>query len=73
MKPPIHAHKDELFCNQCQRYVSKHDGTFLLDEEVHCLACENWLCGFYDAFGHAISESPAITRVKEEALQKEDV
>jgi len=48
---PRHLEKNELFCNRCNKYVDKHCGTILIEEELHCLECYNWLCGQWDAFG----------------------
>lgn len=61
----IHIDKLELFCNRCLKYINKYTHTYLLDNDLHCLNCHNWLCGEKDAFGDIESnESPSITHVK---------
>jgi len=68
MSAPLHIHKDVLFCNRCNSHIDKHRET-VIDEkdDVHCIHCGNWLCGFYDAFGDPGGEiplSPTLQRVR---------
>ena len=62
-KKPLHLDKKTLFCNRCLRYMDKFTETLVLDDEVYCLFCDNWLCGKFDAFGD-LSESPTITHIR---------
>lgn len=56
---PRHADKTYLECNSpaCRRpggknrLIHKDKETLHLGTEVHCMYCENWLCGEYDAWG----------------------
>lgn len=43
-----------LKCNRCQKKVHKIVETILIgdNEDVHCMYCLNWLCGYNDAFGY---------------------
>ena len=64
-RQPYHLNEKKLWCNRCLRYIDKFSETLVLDNEVYCLICDNWLCGSYDAFGD-LSESPSITRIRKE-------
>jgi hypothetical protein len=66
-RPPFHLNKQKLFCNRCNRWRDKFTETLVLEDEVHCLICDNWLCGIYDAFGDLSSTSPSIERIKKES------
>lgn len=67
MSKPIHAHKAELFCNRCEKYVNKWTGTIIVDGQVVCLCCGNWLCGEYDAFG--VLDMPTIEHIRHMARE----
>lgn len=62
MRPPIHEGKEELFCNRCEKYVSKFRKTLIANDEVYCHYCGNWLCGIYDGFG--IKREPTIVHIQ---------
>ena len=64
MRPSIHEDKNELFCNRCEKYLNKHSETLVLNDEVHCIYCENWLCGLYDGFGIDRRVEPQIAHIK---------
>lgn len=51
MSKGLHEDKDTLFCNVCSVDVDKWIGTQVINEEVYCLRCNNWLCGEFDCFG----------------------
>lgn len=63
---PLHIDKLELFCNRCNKYVNKFIETTIIDNEVYCLHCDNWLSGEEDCFGCIGEEriSPSITHIK---------
>jgi hypothetical protein len=63
MSKPFHLNDEHLYCNRCQKYIDKFSDTILIDNEIHCLYCENWLCGFNDCFG--VQCSPSIERIKQ--------
>ncbi len=51
----IHQDEAELYCNKCNKNVSKHNETLVMDDNVYCIFCDNWLCGKYDAFGEILT------------------
>jgi len=60
MPEPLHINKTHLPCNSenCKgRLLDKFTET-LIDEhdDLRCLYCNNWLCGFYDAYGDVTNE-----------------
>ena len=63
-KHGIHEDKPELFCNRCKKYIKKHSETLVIPgpdgDNVHCIYCWNWLCGFFDAFGHTFRPGDGI-------------
>lgn len=65
----IHQDKEEIFCNRCSRYMDKLTETMVLEDEVYCLTCNNWLCGFFDAFGDVEKHTISIVRIKRMAKQ----
>ena len=62
---PYHLNEKKLWCNRCNRWVDKYTETLVMDDEVSCLICDNWLAGEWDCFGD-VSESPAITHIRKE-------
>lgn len=44
-------HHVKLWCNKCENWIDKKYQTYVMDNDVHCLQCSNWLCGYKDAFG----------------------
>jgi hypothetical protein len=62
---PLHINKDKLSCNRCIKDIDKFTETLLIEGEVHCIFCDNWLCGEYDAFGNIeLIGSPSIQHIK---------
>lgn len=66
MTKPLHLHKTYLYCNSdsCRsqdipkdengnRLIHKYKETYTgASGDLHCIHCDNWLCGEYDAFGN---------------------
>ena len=40
-----------LWCNKCRKQIDKHNETLEIENNIHCIHCNNWICGFTDAFG----------------------
>ncbi len=50
----LHEESRTIFCNKCQKPRNKWTETIIMQDsnnDVFCLFCFNWLCGFFDAFG----------------------
>ena len=41
----------KIYCNVCNKSVDKFVETLVVEDNVFCLHCNNWLCGVIDAWG----------------------
>lgn len=64
MTEPLHIDKRTLFCNRCDKDISKFTEIYIENENVHCLICGNWLAGEYDCFGDLGDISPSLKHIK---------
>lgn len=47
----LYEFNDFLYCNRCKRMINKYAETIVVDEQVMCMFCDNWITTEYDAFG----------------------
>ena len=52
MKKGLWEESKTIWCNCCQKHDNKHTETQEIDNNIYCLKCNNWLCGFFDAWGY---------------------
>lgn len=57
---PRYEYQDFLFCNKCDHNIDKFAETLVIEGNVYCIFCDNWICGEEDAFGSPDQEDLSL-------------
>jgi len=47
----LYKFNDKLYCNRCKKMIDKYLETIVVDGQVMCIYCDNWITTEFDAFG----------------------